>query len=326
MVPGEVGIPPGLTGNPEVGYHPPEGDLVSSRIHYPALQACWQNAHVGNLSVADFIAQRGYYIQVYNEVDFAHEWDEEPVDPNTQTSLFTDTNGDGYKEFQGDYYLLGHWSCSLGVYGFPYLLRPTGSLVRKEVIDGVTYYFYDFHKLRIPAVIPPIGTGDEGKIRDYINGCLDSLHKLPIPDYPVMGGYYSPVYGPPALVYSLHAYAPCNSWGFDAAGKIIQDVEVVRRALDDWNSSNKFDSPIPIAITEFGCAQVGATPTRVQQMNFYNTLSSRLQVSALAWWVYAGRQCHRPDDPALGRNEPDDWDRMAVVDYRGRVCDVETSK
>ena len=324
---GGTGLPAGVAGDPVSGFVPQEGDIIAGRLYFPSLQECWRNSYVRwkrrTLSVADFFAESLVYVQVYNEVDFEHEWDE-PLIVNGEKQ-FKDLNGDGYAEFTGDYYLLGHLACSL-TSGFSWFLKPPERVV--TVIPCGEYPCYDFNSThpRVPILIPPVGTGNTESIRQYLYGCLDSFHKIPIPDYPVMGGYYSPFYGPGVVAYSAHLYAPCAGAGYDGAQKVVDDIARIYEIIAEWNASNKFPTPVRVVVTEFGCAQVGAPAGRVQQKNLYDRVIGNVIGTPVAWWIGAGRSCHPPTDSTTGRNQPDDWDVMAIVDYQGHICDLSQTE
>lgn len=315
---GGSGVPPGISGDmsqPELGFFPTKGDLVAGQLYLPQLQSCWKDSS-GGRSIAEILSANQWAIQLYNEIDFAHEWDTPP--PN----LFADRNGDGYEEYIGNYYLLGFWACSL-TNGFSWLLLNSHVVRKFSCFGGKTCYSYEFAHPRIPIIIPPIASANEDDIRNYITGCLDSFHKIPIHDYPVQGGFFSPMFGPGMVFYSLHAYAVCGGgWGYAAVDKILGDLDVARNAISGWNSANKFETPVPVIITEFGCAQVGTVASRIDQKRFYDALSQRVINTPLAWWVFAGRQCHPPTSVTSGKNEPKDWDVMALVDYKGNSCDI----
>lgn len=309
---GARGIPPGLQGNPREGYVPIEGDMDVGRLYLFSLQSCWNTARVGDMSVAEWMARRLVFVQLYNEVDFEHEWSSPP--PN----LFTPIGDGKYKIFTGSYYLLGHWVCSLSN-GFSWLLLPS-RVVSVVEIDGEVFFSYDTNHPRVPVLIPPVGTGNRDDIEDYLNGCLDSFHKLPIPDYPVIGGYYSPFYGG-VFGYSAHIYAPCSHSPYSSVDKVVQDIRVIDDIIARYQSGQKFETPVRVFVTEFGCAQVGYSPTRLQQKQLFDAATEHILGTPLAWWIFAGRSCHSPYEPATGSNEPHDWDKMAIVDYRGYACD-----
>lgn len=310
---GARGIPPGISGNHEMGYVPTEGDIIAGQLYLPALQDCWKRATINGTRLTDLMAQRLWYIQFYNEVDFAHEWDSPP------SGMFV-TRDDGYQIYAGDYYLLGHWACSL-TNGFSWFLLPA-NVVQKTTLGGKTFFSYDVTHLRIPILIPPVGTGNPAHLRDYLFGCLDSFHKIPIPDFPVAGGYYSPMYGPGVLGYSAHIYVPCSTFGYDNVQKVVEDLNLLKRLFAEYSSNNRFETTVRIYVTEFGCAQVGMTAGRAQQKRLYQQAITHILDTPLAWWVFAGRQCYSPYQTTTGRNLPSDWDVMAIVDYQGRVCDV----
>ncbi len=310
---GKYGVPPGISGSHEMGYVPTEGDTIAGQLYLPGLLSCWQKAEVGGKPVAELFAERLWYIQFYNEVDFRHEWD--PPFPNS----FSDGE---YPIFTGDYYLLGHWACSL-TNGFSWLLY-SPKVVQVNWIDGQKSYAYDVTHRRVPILIPPVGTGDSGLIRSYLHGCLDSFYKIPIHDFPVIGGYYSPFYGPGIVAYSMHAYAPCGAYGMDAAQKIFDDLETVRNILRNYSDKNRFESPVRVIITEFGCAQAGSSATRQQQYRLYNTVTSRVIGTPVAWWVFAGKTCSPPNAGTTGNNQPADWAKMAIVNYKGDLCDLDS--
>lgn len=315
---GGIGIPPGISGDHRRGYVPTEGDIIANQLYLPSLQECWRQAQIsiGNssVSVAEWMALRLVYVQLYNEVDFEHEWDYSPE------GFFVPIGDGRYKMFNQSYYLLGHWACTLSN-GFSWLLYPV-EVVQIMTIGGETVFSYDVSKPRIPIIIPPVATGNIDHIRDYLFGCLDGLHKIPINDYPVMGGYYSPFYGG-TFAYAAHIYVPCTQSPYSAVHKVTDDLGVLSDILREYQNGVRFETPVRVIVTEFGCAQYGYTPNRVQQKALFEAATSYNLGTPLAWWVFAGRRCHSPYEPASGQNLPEDWEKLAIVDYKGNICDVE---
>ncbi|WP_347244657.1 hypothetical protein [Thermogutta sp.] len=322
---GNYGIPPGLALSSDWRYVPAEGDTLAGQLYLPELQDCWRNAHVyyqgSNISVAEFMARYPVYVQLYNEVDFEHEW-EQPLVIGDEPQ-FRDRDGDGYKEFTGDYYLLGHLVCSL-TNSFSWLTyTPPGNYVTMYPCARGVCFGYNTDQPRIPILIPPVGTGNREQIRQYLSGCLDSFFKLPVPETVLRGANYGVTFGPGTIAYSAHLYAPCGERVYEGVNKITDDLQFLQDVLQQWENG-RFPMRVRVIATETGCAQVGAYPNRMEQTRLFEILTQRVLGTPVAWWVAVGQRCHDPFERVSGRNQPEDWDKMAIMDTLGRMCDAGT--
>lgn len=274
------------------------------------IKSCMHDMPIQFLSSAQDIFDLGWSFQVYNEPDLVVEWEGNYVPSSLRTC------GD---RVCAPYYLLGHYICSLSALfvGFFHVGHP--SVVYRHG------YFHNYPlQQRISFVIPDVTSVNSSEVQEYVFGCLDALHKIPTwlsPRGPVDGTYTA--LRTIGVVYGVHAYADCTKSIEERKNQILGRIEMVKGAINSWIASRGIPLATPVVVTEFGCGQLIPGATRKDQALTLRAVRENTNAIPFAWWVFAGRKCYNANEGISGRNQPDDWDKMAIVDYTGALCPEE---
>lgn len=299
------------------GKAPGLGDGVDSVLDdtpvYPPrwrepLSLFFKDTLIAYKSVAPVFVEQGWGIQFFNEPNLTVEW-EQPAPPGMLC---------GEVVCPDKYRLLGHYVCSISAFGAGYLTSLRGQAgVRYEHALYWNYPGVD----RITIVIPDIADAPGADRQAYIEGCLDALNNIPSeasPRPPVHATYT--VLRVVNVAYGAHIYPDCALDMRERIHYVRRNLEQIQQILNAYVSSRGFVAVIPVFVTEFGCAQL-STATRHVQYETYQEIRKHVRNIPFAWWVFAGRQCHDAKATISGRNTPEDWDKMAIVNYAGFLCE-----
>lgn len=303
------GLPPAMGSSKMLSYQERKSDAWRSTIAGFLYDVPWAYEPLSQAFTEYNIA-----IQVFNEPNLQVEWQDESPPP----------------EYQSPYWL-GHVTCSLSLLFAASIQRNQCSVLFNagqdcgKTMNTEDYFQFVPEALRVPIVIPDLAQpADRGA---YIRGCFDALSKVHaslVQGAPPTADRYILLRGA-NLVYGAHIYVDCSRPLEEQLREVKRQVDEIQGLISQAHFV-ALPQPVPLFVTEFGCAQLGTTATRQQQATLYNAVQKLYPTTPFAWWVGTGRRCYPADSPTTGRNTPEDWDRMALVNEDGLPCTEEVGE